>query len=103
MFSSGGGGIKRVQRGTIADKECNKTDASFNDNEYVLVKLKTPINPEKSFLLIQNYEAVDGSNNKFNCIGRIHSSTQLALYSNYKDRDGYNFVTNVFWEVIEFN
>ena len=98
LFSAGGGGIKSVQRGIIEQKECNKRDTSFDNRYYTLVDLKTPINPEKSFLLIQNYAGIGSPYAEFNCIGRIYSSTQLALYGNYQD-----FIYYVFWEVVEFN
>lgn len=105
LFSSGGGGIKRVQRGIVTIKECDARDPAFNNRYYIFLNLQKPINPEKSFLLIQNFNPAipADANYQFHCVGRIYSSTQLVLYGNYKDRNGMMHVNGVLWEVVEFN
>ena len=103
LQTSGGGGIKKVQRGMVENKECDGFDRLFNSTGYIFVNIPEAINPSKSFLIIQDNYHPDPNFEYGNCAGRIYSSTQLVLYANRKSRDGSDFVSQVLWEVVEFN
>ena len=103
LQTSGGGGIKKVQRGIVENKECNDADPLFNNTYYIFVNIPKAINPSKSFLIIQDNNPTDSNFEHGSCAGRIYSSTQLVLYANYEDRHGSGFVRQVLWEVVEFN
>lgn len=103
LQTSGGGGIKKVQRGMVANEECNDVDRSFLNTYYMFVNIPEAINPSKSFLIIQDNNSPDPNFEQGNCAGKIYSSTQLMLYANYENRNGAGFVRKVLWEVVEFN
>lgn len=103
LQTSGGGGIKKVQRGMVKNEECNDVDRSFNNTYYIFVNIPEAINPSKSFLIIQDNFHSDPNFEYGSCAGKIYSSTQLVLYANYENRNGNGFVRQVLWEVVEFN
>lgn len=103
LQTSGGGGIKKVQRGMVENEECNDVDRLFNNTYYIFVNIPEAINPSKSFLIIQDNYSPDPNFEYGNCAGRIYSSTQLMLYANRENRDGSGCVSQVLWEVVEFN
>ena len=103
LQTSGGGGIKKVQRGMVENEECNDVDRLFNNTYYIFVNIPEAINPSKSFLIIQDNYSPDPNFEYGSCAGRIYSSTQLVLYANHENRDGSGFVRQVLWEVVEFN
>lgn len=103
LQTSGGGGIKKVQRGMVANEECNDVDRLFNNTYYIFVNIPEAINPSKSFLIIQDNFSPDPNFEYGSCAGRIYSSTQLVLYANFENRAGSGFVRQVLWEVVEFN
>lgn len=103
LQTSGGGGIKKVQRGMVEKEECNDTDPLFNNSYYIFVNIPEAINPSKSFLIIQDNYHHDPNVEYGSCAGRIYSSTQLMLYANNENRYGSDFVSRVLWEVVEFN
>lgn len=103
LQTSGGGGIKKVQRGMVANEECNDVDRLFNNTYYIFVNIPEAINPSKSFLIIQDNFSPDPNFEYGSCAGKIYSSTQLVLYANCENRNGSGFVRQVLWEVVEFN
>lgn len=106
QIASAGGGIKRVQRGVIESKECKNGDPMFSNESCSFINLQTPINPEKSFLLLYSsygYNDLTNEDHVDNIVGRIYSTTQIVIYANTRNRSGTRFIKKVCWEVIEFN
>ena len=108
LFSSGSGGIKRVQRGIVTSKEYSGQDPELNNEKYIFVNLTNPINPEKSFLNLYSVNGYWRENTTYSgaytygVCGRIYSSTKLIIYANRETSDTYK-IDSLCWEVIEFN
>lgn len=105
LFSSGGGGIKRVQRGYY------QSGSGKNRVPYTVTINIEPVNMEKSFLLLDGdfvsnaYLTTSKRTATYNISGCISSATTILISGGeqYDYDDSTYYEKNVYWQVVEFN